>query len=108
MLTDVRIVGFEWDRGNRSKCQKHGVSLAEIEAVLLPTAGSFVFPDARHSSGEPRFIAIGRTEAGRGVFAVFTLRRHGEETFIRPVSARYMHRKEVEYYEKEISHSQNR
>jgi len=71
-------------------------------------AGSFVFPDARHSHSEPRFIAIGRTEAGRGVFAVFTLRRHGEETFIRPVSARYMHRKETEYYEKEITRSQNR
>ena len=73
MLTNVRIVGFEWDRGNRSKCQKHGVSLAEIEAVLLPTAGSFVFPDVRHSRSEPRFIAIGGTEAGRGVFAVFNL-----------------------------------
>ena len=108
MFTNLRIAGFEWDRGNRSKCQKHGVSLAEIETVLLPMAGSFVFPDARHSHSEPRFIAIGRTEAGRGVFAVFTLRRHGEETFIRPVSARYMHRKEVEYYEKEITRSQNR
>jgi uncharacterized DUF497 family protein len=70
--------------------------------------GRSVFPDVRHSHGAPRFIAIGRTEAGRSVFAVFTLRQRGGETFIRPVSARYMHRKEVEHYEKEITRSQNR
>jgi uncharacterized DUF497 family protein len=28
--------------------------------------------------------------------------------FIRPVSARYMHRKEVEYYEEEIARSEKR
>jgi uncharacterized DUF497 family protein len=26
--------GFDWDAGNLEKCQKHGVSIAEIEAVL--------------------------------------------------------------------------
>jgi hypothetical protein len=35
------------------------------------------------------------------VFIVFTLRRKGEEALIRPISARYMHKKEIEAYEKE-------
>ena len=26
--------GFAWDRGNLEKCQKHGVSSDEIEALL--------------------------------------------------------------------------
>lgn len=27
--------GFDWDAGNREKCQNHGISVAEIEAFLL-------------------------------------------------------------------------
>ena len=27
--------GFDWDRGNRSKCQKHGATVAQIEEVFL-------------------------------------------------------------------------
>jgi hypothetical protein len=33
---------YDWDAGNLAKCQKHGVSIAEIEALLraiLPLAG---------------------------------------------------------------------
>ncbi|MEY4270890.1 MAG: Ribonuclease toxin, BrnT, of type toxin-antitoxin system, partial [Pseudomonadota bacterium] len=40
----------------------------------------------------------------RLIFVVFTLRQYGAETRIRPISARHMHRKEIEHYEKEISH----
>jgi uncharacterized protein len=25
---------FDWDSGNRKKCQKHGVSIAEIESLF--------------------------------------------------------------------------
>ena len=35
------------------------------------------------------------------MFIVFTFRRKGDEVLIRPVSARYMHKKETEAYEKE-------
>ena len=55
----------------------------------------------RHSQRESRLRAIGRTQNGRGVFIVFTLRRKGEEILIRPVSARYMHNKEIDAFEKE-------
>jgi uncharacterized DUF497 family protein len=49
------------------------------------------------------FAPIGRTDKGRGVFIVFTLRRKGDELLIRPISARYMHNKEIDTYEKENS-----
>jgi uncharacterized DUF497 family protein len=39
---------------------------------------------------------------------VFTWRQRGAERLIRPVSARYMHRKEVEAHEKEIPGVQDR
>lgn len=93
------ITGFDWDRGNRTKCQTHGVSVAEIESLFRRPL--MVAPDPAHSSREERLKAIGTTETGRYVFVVFTLRRRGDDMFIRPVSARYMHRKEVRHYEEE-------
>ena len=30
---NVGVAGFDWDAGNRAKCQKHGVSVAEVEEV---------------------------------------------------------------------------
>lgn len=83
------------------KCQKHGVKVAEIESVFRHTMA--VFPDPTHSQGEDRFIGIGKTQQGRSVFIAFTLRTHSDDVLIRPISARYMHQKEVEHYEKEIS-----
>jgi hypothetical protein len=46
-------------------------------------------------------IAIGEGRAGRRIFLVFTFRERGGRTYVRPISARYMHAKEVERYEKE-------
>ncbi|HEY8096325.1 MAG TPA: BrnT family toxin, partial [Methylobacter sp.] len=88
------------------KCQKHGVKIAEIESVFRQTMA--VFPDPTHSQGEDRFIGIGKTNQGRSVFIAFTLRTHSDDVLIRPISTRYMHQKEVEHYEKEISKTQNR
>ncbi|HLY45985.1 MAG TPA: BrnT family toxin [Stellaceae bacterium] len=100
------VSGFEWDHANRDKCEKHGVSIAAIEeAFRRPIA---IFPDPRHSIVEERFKAIGVTDGGRHVLIVLTLRRHDGDTFIRPISARYMHRKEVEHYEKTAPGAQNR
>jgi hypothetical protein len=91
--------GFDWDKGNRAKCEKHGLSISAIEGLFArPLA---ILPDTAHSRRERRFRAIGRTEKGRGVFIVFTLRRKADEVLIRPISARYMHKKEIEVYEKE-------
>jgi uncharacterized DUF497 family protein len=90
---------FDWDRGNRAKCQKHGLSTALIESLFArPLA---IVPSEADSREESRFCAVGQTGNGRRVFLVFTLRRKGDRQLIRPISARYMHKKEVESYEKE-------
>jgi uncharacterized protein len=100
------IVAFEWDKANQEKCRNHGVSIAEIEALFRrPLA---VFPDPAHSRSETRFKAIGRTDRDRTVLIVFTLRKRGGETLLRPISARYMHRKEVKYYEEEAAKTAKR
>src|SRR5712672_438481 len=93
------VSGFDWDEGNRGQGQKHGVSIAEIEAVL--SGSPRVAPDPTHSADEDRFIAVGRNAAGRPVFVAFTFRQQGRKRLIRPVSARYMHRKESEAYAQE-------
>jgi uncharacterized DUF497 family protein len=97
----MKVAGFDWDLGNRAKCAKHGVTVAEIEGLFRGPVS--VFPDPAHSTTEERFKAIGRTEAGRMAFVVFTLRTLRERTLIRPISARYMHRKEITAYEEEAS-----
>ena len=93
------IDGFDWDDGNRAKCAKHGLSAEVIEGIFAgPVA---VLPDEAHSRAERRFRAIGRTVAARHVFIVFTLREKDGEMLVRPISARYMHKREIEAYEEE-------
>jgi predicted DNA binding CopG/RHH family protein/uncharacterized DUF497 family protein len=78
--TQVRVWEFDCDEGNRSRRQKHGVSTAAIESLFdRPIA---VLPDPLHSKSEERFKAIGKTDIGRGIFVVFTLRtRRGKDSF---------------------------
>ena len=94
---NTRAGGFDWDSANREKCQRHGVSIREIESIFdEPVA---VVPDPAHSRAEERFKAIGRTAEGRHVLIIFTLRGRDGATLLRPITARYMHRREIEYYE---------
>lgn len=97
------IDDFEWDEGNSAKCQKHGVSLDEIETVFQGKV--HLFPDLKHSQHERRYLAIGQTAAGRHLFLAFTIRQQDMKRLIRPISARYMHAKEVEHYEQKIAKS---
>ena len=94
------FLDFDWDAGNREKCQQHGVTTATIEKLFGANALR-VEPDILNSSAEQRYRAIGKTAAGRAVFLVFTFRDYGNGNLIRPISARYMHRKELDSYEKE-------
>ena len=104
---DLRISQFDWDQGNREKCLKHGLSAADVEHVLLH-ASSLIVRDVRNTLVEDRYIAIGRTRSGRFAFTVFTLRFTARGAAIRPISARYMHKKEIAKYEEEIARLQNR
>jgi uncharacterized DUF497 family protein len=92
-------VAFEWDHGNSVKCQKHGLTPAVIESCF--SRPIVVLPDEKHSKSEERLRAIGRDEDGRHIFIVFTVRSRGRESVIRPISAPYMHAKEIAHYEKE-------
>jgi uncharacterized DUF497 family protein len=101
----MRVDGFDWDDGNRQKCLKHGLSSAEIEEALR-FPGHVIVPDERHSTTETRFIAIGRTGTGRFVFVAFTFRATAGLTLVRPISARFMHAREIRRYEQEIARLQ--
>jgi uncharacterized DUF497 family protein len=97
---DFEVSGFDWDDGNRAKCQKHGVSIADVETLFAH--GPRIAPDPRHSAVEDRLIAVGRTSAGRPVFVAFTIRTKNNRRLIRPVTARYMHAREIAAYEKAV------
>ena len=97
---NIQVHGFDWDAGNRDKCQKHGVSQKEIEHFFGQTE-VYVTPDPKHSDEEERFWAIGRSKKKKPMFVVFTLRAVKDEILIRPISARYMHEKEATRYEEE-------
>lgn len=92
----TKLAGFDWDDGNWPKCAKHGVSKEEVEEIFQgqPAVMAAPHPD------EPRMRAIGKSKAGRYLFVAFMLRQIDGMTFIRPISARYMHQKEVDRYER--------
>lgn len=89
---------IDWDDGNWPKCGKHGVSKSEIESVLAN--GPSIVEDPEHSKVEERYRAVGVTSEGRHLFIVFTLRWRADQFHYRPISARFMHTDEVEFYEK--------
>ncbi len=98
MNIDKRIdgcEGFDWDAGNITKIwEKHQVSATECEQLFFnePLVAA---PDEKHSDREERFYLLGHTDAGRLLFAVFTIRKK----LIRIISARDMNRKERKEYE---------
>lgn len=96
MIDLSRIVGFNWDDGNRRKNEKHGVSMAEAEQVFF-NVPLLLLEDASHSQKEPRLHALGKTDEGRMLHITFTLRQSGQ--LVRVISARDMHRKERAVYD---------
>jgi uncharacterized protein len=94
----VKVDGFDWDSGNLLKSEaKHGLTKEVIEAVFLGKIR--VGPAPKHSSLEERFLALGNDFSGRCVVVAFTFRIRAGARLIRPISARYMHAKEVRKYE---------
>jgi len=92
----TQVTGFDWDRGNAHKgADKHGVSQAEAESIFF-NKPLLLLPDSKHSQQEPRYHALGTTNAGRLLHITFTLRASG--SLIRVISARDMHRKEKTHY----------
>ena len=99
MIDWTRIEGFDWDEGNsRKSADKHRVTQTEAEQVFF-NEPLLVVADTRHSHEEARVHALGPTDLGRLLHITFTLRR--DDTLIRVISARTMHRKERLRYEQE-------
>ena len=98
MVNFERIVGFEWDAGNARKNEKHGVMGSAAEQVFFDPRLLMV-ADSAHATSEARFHALGVTIDGRHLHIAFTLR--ADETRIRIISARDMHRKERQIYDRE-------
>lgn len=96
MIDLSKITGFNWDKGNERKNEKHGVSMAEAEQVFF-NAPLLLLEDSVHSQKEPRLHALGKTDVERLLHITFTLRQSG--LLIRVISARDMHRKERAIYE---------
>jgi hypothetical protein len=87
--------GFEWDAGNAPKIwERHEVAPGEAEQLFFnrPLVAAV---DPKHSGAEPRYLALGQTDAGRRLFVVFTFRRR----LIRVISARDMSRRERREYD---------
>ena len=101
-MMNINYSGFDWDDGNREKCQKHGLRVIEIEQLF---AGStlHIAPDLKHSEMEQRYLAIGKSASDRPMFVVFTLRIIDGEMLIRPISGRFMHKREWDKYEQEFT-----
>ena len=103
-ITNTQFFDFGGDSGNETKCEKHGVRRDEVEHLFLSSPD--VFPDLKHSSRlEKRFIAVGRNTNKRYLLVAFTFREKGNRECIRPISARYMRKKEVDYYERKKENS---
>ncbi len=79
----MEFEGFEWDAGNSAKCQKHGLSLDEIESVFSRRV--LIMNDEANSEAEQRFRAIGVTGRGDGVRSL--LSRYAENDFARSAPA---------------------
>lgn len=97
MINWKQITGFDWDTGNeRKSVEKHSVSRFEAEQVFF-NQPLLILADSKHSQNENRYHALGRTNDKRLLHITFTLRN--DETLIRVISARDMHRKERNIYE---------
>jgi uncharacterized protein len=91
----AQCTGFQWDGGNADKnWALHQVSQSACEQVFF-NRPVLVAPDVEHSEREARFAALGRTNAGRRLTIVFTVRG----TLVRIISARDMSRRERRMYE---------
>lgn len=90
-------VSFDWDEGNKQKnWDKHKVDYRECEEVFS-NEPLLLQEDTKHSLQEKRYYALGRSDAGRTLFLVFTIR----DNKIRVISCRDQHRKERKIYEQQ-------
>lgn len=87
---------FEWDQGNSEKnVRKHGVANREAEEAVT-NKPTFLFVGERHSQNETRYGLYGKTDQGRRLSIVCTIRKGA----VRIITVRDMSKKEKSSYEK--------
>ena len=90
------MIEFEWDKVKaESNEKKHGVSFSEASTIFGDPL-EMTIEDPKHSSGEYRFLSIGRSNAGNLLVVSYTER---EQNLIRIISARKATKKELKNYE---------
>jgi uncharacterized DUF497 family protein len=87
--------GFDWDEANELKnWDKHWVKKTEAEQVFFNMP--LVVFETYASADSDCYLAIGKTNEGRLLTVIFTIRK---KKFIRVISARDMSRKERKVYD---------
>ncbi len=91
----AKCTGFEWDAGNSDKNLKsHNVSDREAEEVFVNRPILFT-DDRAHSTLEPRYVALSKSNGNRLLSVVFTIR---QGNLIRVISAHDMSKKNRQKY----------
>lgn len=89
-------ISFDWDKGNIDKnFKKHNIRDRESEEPFF-NKRRYVFEDKKHSVKEKRYGLFGKTNKGRLLAIVFTMRK-GKT---RIITARDISRRERRSYEK--------
>lgn len=95
MIIIPELLAFEWDKGNLDKnLIRHKVTNQEAEEVFS-NEPLIIKEDEKHSEGEQRYKALGKSNSKRKLFLSFTIRRQK----VRIISVRDMNRKERLIYE---------
>ena len=90
------MIEFEWDNNKAAtNKKKHGVSFSEATTVFGDSL-ELTVEDPEHSSGEYRFLSVGRSSEGNILVVSYTER---EANLIRIISVRKATKKESKYYE---------
>jgi uncharacterized protein len=89
-----RFTGFEWnEKKGKSNFRKHGIAFNEAQGAFYDKSSALV-KIIREGLSEERYILIGKTDKGRLITVVLTIR----EPKIRIISARHPKPKEVKIY----------
>jgi uncharacterized DUF497 family protein len=89
------FAGFDWDVANVEHILRHAVTPFEVEEVV---SRPHVTIPARAVKGEERWKLFGKTESGRHLVVVFTIRRR----LFRTVTAYEMNATERKKYAAQI------
>lgn len=90
----VNLEGFEWNKGNLDHIEKHKIGYEDCEEIFN-NKPFLVREDKKHSQLEDRFEVLGKTNAGKKIFLIYTTRKEK----IRVISARGQSKKERRFYE---------